>query len=123
MLANVVEPSLDLAALALDEEMDAIMLGLQDIEEGLAECSFGRCALAGYGESSAGAGCGVMLDQVLEVVVVDIVFGSTSALHTRCSKQVWKVHLCTYNGSTREWTAAVAFRRISYPSVISTRRR
>jgi hypothetical protein len=53
--ADVLQPPLDLSALAPDEEIDAVVLGLQDAQEGVAKGSLGGAALAGYGDGLVGA--------------------------------------------------------------------
>jgi hypothetical protein len=47
-LANVTQASLNLATLAPYEQIDSIVLGLEDLQEGLPESSLGALALAGY---------------------------------------------------------------------------
>lgn len=72
-LDDMIQPSFDLAALAPDEQIYAVMLRLQDLEERLAEGFLGAaCALAGDRNGFVGARRRLVLDQVFEVVVVDV---------------------------------------------------
>ena len=48
--ANVLEAALEFAALASGEQVDAVMLGVQDAQEGVAKGALGGAALAGYGD-------------------------------------------------------------------------
>lgn len=48
------------------------MLGLEGAEEGVAKGPLARCALAWYGNSLTGTSRGMVFDQVLEVIIVDV---------------------------------------------------
>jgi hypothetical protein len=72
---DVLQPPLNFSALAPDEQVDAVMLGVQDAQEGVAEDPLGGSALAGYGNGFVGArGC-LVLDEVFEVIIVNVVYG------------------------------------------------
>jgi hypothetical protein len=69
----MIQSPFDLPTLAPDEQIYAVMLGLQDFEERLAEGFLGAAsALAGDRNGFVGARCRLMLDQVFEVVIVDV---------------------------------------------------
>jgi hypothetical protein len=69
----MIQSPFDLPTLAPDEQIYAVMLGLQDFEERLAEGFLGAAsALAGDRNGFVGARRRLMLDQVFEVVIVDI---------------------------------------------------
>lgn len=67
------QPALDFPALAAHEEIDAVMLLCQNIEEGVAECALGALALAWDGYSLVRARRRLVFDEVFKVVVVDVV--------------------------------------------------
>jgi len=54
------------------------MLGLEDLEKRLAECSLAALALAGDRYGFVRAGRRLVLDQVFEVIIVDVVWRTVS---------------------------------------------
>lgn len=89
----MLQPALDLAALAAHEEVDAVMLLCQNIEEGVAECALGALALAWDGYGLVRAGRRLVLDKVFEIVVVDVICRRVSVSGTlsvsRRSVRAW----------------------------------
>lgn len=70
--ADVFQPALNLSALASYEQVDAIMLGFEDVVEGIAEGFLGRVALPGNRYCFSGALGGLVLDEVFQVIIVDV---------------------------------------------------
>jgi hypothetical protein len=73
----MLQPPLDLATLAPNKEVDAIVLLRQDMEEDVSECALGALALAWDRYGLVRAGRRLVLDEVFEVVVVDVICGRT----------------------------------------------
>lgn len=69
----MVQSSFYLAAFAAYEQVYAVVLRLQNLEEGISEGSLGALALSWYRNGFVCAGRGLMFDQVFEVVIVDVV--------------------------------------------------
>jgi hypothetical protein len=67
------QPSLDLAALASHEQVDAIMLLRYDLEEGVPERPLGAFALSRNRYGFVRARRRLVLDEVFEVIVVDVI--------------------------------------------------
>jgi hypothetical protein len=72
-LSNVFQSTLYLPALALNKQVDAIMLRFQNFEECVSKRLLSRIALAWNRQGFPGAGGGMAFYQVFEVIVVDIV--------------------------------------------------
>jgi hypothetical protein len=90
------------------------MLGVQDAQEGVAESPLGGAALARYGDGLVGArGC-LVLDEVLEVVIVYVIYrrrGLAVGVAWR-RRRAWR---STHSGPIRECSSGAECRRISYP--------
>jgi hypothetical protein len=100
----MVQSPLDLAALASHEEVDAIMLLCQNIEEGIAECALGAFALAWDRYGLVRAGRSLVLYEVFEVVVVDVICGRT-CVSGGLSGPRRNVRAGTHNGPILVWTS------------------
>lgn len=73
-LADEVQPTFDFSTLAPYKAIDARVLFVEHIVEGIPELPLDRVALSRDGEGSPGPGRGLVFDQVFEVVIVDVVW-------------------------------------------------
>jgi hypothetical protein len=76
LFAEKLQPSLNLPALALDEQVNAEVLAFEHLEEGVAKRSLSSLTLAWYRQSLSNARRGVVLDEVFEVVVIDVIYNA-----------------------------------------------
>jgi len=74
--SDVFQPPLDLATLAMYEATDSIVLGLECLEESVAEDPLGGSALTGDRCCFAGARGRLVLYEIFEEIVVDINCGA-----------------------------------------------
>jgi hypothetical protein len=81
-LANMTQSSFNLATLAPYEQVDSIVLGFEDLQEGVPEGALGALALAGDRDGFIRTGSRLMLDQIFEIVIVDVVWYGVSLLHS-----------------------------------------
>jgi hypothetical protein len=63
----------DLSAFATNEQVDAIMLNLEDLEETVSKGRFGAFTLAGNGDGFVGTGSGVVFYEIFKIIVIDVV--------------------------------------------------
>jgi hypothetical protein len=64
----------DLTGFALHEKVDALVLIGQDVEESIFEFGLFAVTGAGNGDTLAFPGSGIFFDEVLDIVVVDVVY-------------------------------------------------
>lgn len=67
------QTALDFARLAAHKKVDALMLAGEDVEQLVLELVAVHVWLTGNGHGFAIAGGGVLLDEVLNLVVVDVI--------------------------------------------------
>jgi hypothetical protein len=90
------------------------MLGVQDAQEGVAEGPLGGAALTRYGDGLVGArGC-LVLDEVLEVVIVYVIY-RRRGLAVGVAWRWRQARRSTHSGPIRECSSGAECRRISYP--------
>lgn len=71
---SLTQPSLNLASLASHKQIDALMLVAQNIVQRLLKVSRSFISSTGYRDGFAVTGCGILLDEILDLFVVNVVW-------------------------------------------------